>query len=308
MKTHLSPKELARAIGVSESSLKRWADGGRIRGYRTAGGHRRIELSEAVRFIRESAMPVREPQLLGLAELDGPLDLHADGTGQAGDPAHALDLALENGESAKARSILTAMYLAGQDVAAICDAAIAPAMHRLGELWQHRGDGIMIEHRATDICIGALNQLRALLPAPEADAPLALGGAPPGDPYLLPSLMAATVTAAEGWRATNLGPESPVDLLVDAAKGLGARLVWLSLSVAQPTEQIMREVGQLADQVREAGVSIVVGGRALPQPLKLTRPHLHVARSMTELAAFAKGLRVSREAPQARTTEAQDAG
>jgi excisionase family DNA binding protein len=54
MQNTLSPRELAAAVGVSESSLKRWADEGRVKVARTAGGHRRIELAEAVRFIRQS--------------------------------------------------------------------------------------------------------------------------------------------------------------------------------------------------------------------------------------------------------------
>ena len=54
MKSVLSPKELAAAIGVSESTLKRWADDGLIVFSRTAGGHRRIRLAEAIRFIREN--------------------------------------------------------------------------------------------------------------------------------------------------------------------------------------------------------------------------------------------------------------
>jgi len=37
----LSPRELAEALGVSESSLKRWVDAGKIAASRTEGGHRR---------------------------------------------------------------------------------------------------------------------------------------------------------------------------------------------------------------------------------------------------------------------------
>src|SRR4051794_17870331 len=66
-KTLLTPKELADAIGASESSLRRWVDGGRLRISRTAGGHRRIPVEEAVRFIRETGATLVRPEMLGLA-------------------------------------------------------------------------------------------------------------------------------------------------------------------------------------------------------------------------------------------------
>ena len=241
MKQYLSPKELAQAVGVSESSLKRWADDGRIRGYRTAGGHRRIDITEAVRFIRDSAMPVRDPQALGLPDVSGPIGVGAD------DPASPAMLrsALEAGEGDKVRAMLVSMYLGGQTVGELFDGPVADAMHALGELWRDRADGIMIEHRATDLCLGAIAQLRALLPPADDAAPVALGGAFSGDPYLLPSLMAATVLASEGFREMNLGPDTPAPVLVDAAQRAGARLVWVSVSVASSLAAVTDALGAL---------------------------------------------------------------
>src|SRR3954467_11206793 len=70
----LTPKQLADAIGASESSLRRWVDAGSIRMSRTAGGHRRIPVAEAIRFIRESGATVVRPDLLGLDEIGSPGD------------------------------------------------------------------------------------------------------------------------------------------------------------------------------------------------------------------------------------------
>ena len=64
---HLGPRQLGQALGVSESSVKRWADQGEIVTHRTSGGHRRIALAEAIRFIRESGLPVVDPGILGAA-------------------------------------------------------------------------------------------------------------------------------------------------------------------------------------------------------------------------------------------------
>ena len=80
MKRLLSPKELADAIGVSESSLKRWADAGRLQVARTEGGHRRIPIAEAVRFIRDTGAVVVRPDLLGLVGVPAVNDARAAST------------------------------------------------------------------------------------------------------------------------------------------------------------------------------------------------------------------------------------
>jgi len=63
--------EAAQALSVSVSTLRRWADAGRIGSVRTAGGHRRFPVSEVRRLNRQSALamlpavrrptPTREP-------------------------------------------------------------------------------------------------------------------------------------------------------------------------------------------------------------------------------------------------------
>src|SRR5215204_6409591 len=63
----LTTKDLAEAIGASESSLRRWTDSGAIKTARTPGGHRRIPRGEAIRFIRETRATVVRPEILGLA-------------------------------------------------------------------------------------------------------------------------------------------------------------------------------------------------------------------------------------------------
>ncbi len=51
--------EAADALGISTSSLRRWADTGRIRAVRTAGGHRRFPAGEIRRLNAESAVAQR---------------------------------------------------------------------------------------------------------------------------------------------------------------------------------------------------------------------------------------------------------
>lgn len=285
MKAVVSPKELAQAIGVSESSLKRWADDGRIKVARTAGGHRRIPIAEAIRFIRDTQAPLVHPEILGLLDVAaGQADRSATET-----ETDRLYGYLFNGQAREARDMIMSCYLRGESVAAICDGPIRGAMERIGELWQHDDAGVFLEHRATDICVQAVEQLRASLDVPN-EAPIALGGAPSGDAYILPSLAAATALSAEGFQTVNLGPETPLSTLVTAAKDRAARLVWLSISVVPKMPDWSNRVSALAAELDSIGARLAVGGQRHDARRLATAGNIFVGRSMVELVAFAKGL------------------
>jgi excisionase family DNA binding protein len=288
MKKTLSPKDLARAVGVSESSVKRWADEGLIQVARTAGGHRRITLSDAVRYIRSSGLPIVDPAALGIRDL---MKVPAEQITRPDSADQPLVQAISEGRGELACGLVLSMYLGGRSAAEICDGPITRAMHGVGDLWKHAPEGIIIEHRATDVALHALQQLRGLLPSPADDAPAATGGTPAGDPDLMPTLMAATVLAAEGWREENLGPTVPMHLLADAAAKHRASLVWLSVSVENAPEQIAAQIVELGGKLAEMEVVLAVGGRMLPPRPMILSHNVHVIGNMSELAAFARGLR-----------------
>src|SRR4051812_8816651 len=55
--TLLKTTQMARALGVSISTIKRWVDSGALRASRTVGKHRLIRLDEAVRFAKAQGLP-----------------------------------------------------------------------------------------------------------------------------------------------------------------------------------------------------------------------------------------------------------
>lgn len=282
----LSPKQLGEAIGVSESSLKRWADEGQLRVTRTAGGHRRIPIAEAIRFVRESGHPLVKPQVLGLTDL---AKYKAAPAERAATDDRLRD-ALLDGRASEVRAIVLSSYTSGMSVAEICDGPITAAMRYIGTLWRHSREGILIEHRASDLVAQSLHQLRSVVPAPEDNAPVAVGGSPDGDIYVLPTLMSATVIASVGWREVNLGPNTPLDVIADAAAKENAKLVWLAVSSERAAERVTSEAAGLAGLLADAGRTLVVGGRAWPKGVKLKAPNAQSLASMAELEAFARGL------------------
>ncbi len=290
MKTHLSPRELGAAIGVSNSSLKRWVDSGQIDAPKTAGGHRRIPIAEAVRFIRESGIKIVQPEALGL---------YAATAGETEQSVETLARLLNESKLTEASSFILSEYLAGNSFSTICDDLIQPVLKQIGELWLHGDEGIQIEHQAVDLLTRTINQLRNLIVTRE-NRPVAVGGAVENDPYILPSLMAATTLAFEGWQEINLGANTPLRVIDMAARQSQAQIVWLSIS-SDKARCTANDIMTLADALGKIGTQVVVGGRAVPH-LKASPDNLHHLSSMTALGAFAKGVAQTRTRSNGQTS------
>jgi methanogenic corrinoid protein MtbC1 len=249
---------------------------------RTAGGHRRIPLQEAVRFVRAEGYRVQDPVCFGVLCTNT----------QNGEEAPDLDVAvfdaLQMGDAERVRALITTAYLAGASVANLCDGPLRQAMQRLGELWKHGQDGIAVEHHATSICIQVVEQLRQFQQDPRADAPVAVGGGSAEDPYLVPSQMAGVVLTECGYRAINLGPHTPNNVLLAAVAKHKPVLVWRSLTGVMALEKAEQDLRDLAGKLGD--IPLVIGGRQAALIPTGAMPGVQTVGTMCELAAFARAL------------------
>ena len=280
MKT-LSPRDFAKAIGASESSVKRWVDDGAIPASRTTGGHRRIAVQDAIDYVRKHGIMVVRSDLLGLPEIR---------QAAGGDVVAAqLARALSEGQAEETRSLLLSSYMDGRTIASLCDGPIRDAMTRIGEMWTDDPRGVFIEHRATSICMEALDIMRVSI-IPTAKGPQAVGAACSGDSSVLPSLMAATVLESEGFRAVNLGADTPIDAFQHAVEHHAPTLTWLSVNHLTDQRSLTRDLRILIPWLGERRVQIVIGGRSAREIQLPASGNLFLAESMGELAALARGI------------------
>lgn len=286
MKNHFSPRELADAVGISESSIKRWADRGRIVTSRTQGGHRRIPLAEALKFVREMQADLIEPEALGLTGYISPRHLPLD------EPiADRMFTLLRDGREDDAIGLLQSLHLAGEPLAALIDGPMRESLAQVGELWRNDPDeGIYWEHRATQICIRALHRLRSLQLAPPSDAPVALGAAIDGDPYILPTLSAAVILQSIGYAAVDLGPDTPAASLASAIRDQRPALVWVSLTTPKLPKKLVGALARVAEASNEVGAALAVGGQELDAGIIRQIPGIFAGKTMVELSAFASAL------------------
>ncbi|HUM14050.1 MAG TPA: B12-binding domain-containing protein [Candidatus Nitrosotalea sp.] len=280
----LSPGRLAPLIGVSESTLKRWIDAGYLRAEKTVGGHRKIALADVVAFLRATGRPV--PSLEGLAALAE----HTDASAEAPPSPDTLADLLVRGDQRVARALVINPFLAGMPLDEILDGLVAPAMTQIGARWARGEVDVYQEHAATLRAWSILMELRGLLPTPSDDAPLALGGAPEGDPYLLPTLMAELMLTEMGWRTLNLGPNTPIASLGEAITRHSPRLVWISVTSVSPHPSFFAVYPRVVEAAESRGIKFAAGGQGLhPDMRNAVRASL-LGTHLAELRAFVRTL------------------
>ncbi len=283
MKDLVTPRQVAQAIDMSESSLKRWCDQGLIPTVRTAGGHRRLPVNGVLTFLRNSGFQLIHPELLGLPPST---------TGGQERKIHAerdrLRQALHAGDEEVCTEVVMNLYLAGIPMSRICDEVFVPIFDGIHETSANAQEAIYHERRACEICHRVLHEVRRAMPELSPTATIALGGTLEGDPFTLGSSMCEMILRENGWRACSLGAMLPFLSLRQAICDMRPKLVWLSVSVIHNLDQFLKEFNHLARLAMENQVALVIGGRAITPEISEQLSAAHYCDSFESLERFAQ--------------------
>lgn len=279
---YVSTAQVAQALGVSVTTVKRWVDDGVLPAHRTAGGHRKLLMADVLRLVREGDLPQADLSRLMPKKVSAtdPDQLAA----QMADATRTADVDL-------IRNVIHGAYNAGLPMEILADRVVAPAMMQLGHDWATGRLDVLHEHRVTQACVSALYELKALLrPNAERDRPVAVGGAPEHDYYILPSLFAKLTLLDAGWDAINLGPHTPTHALRTAVAEMSPQLVWLSITDLREPDRFLEDYRGLYQLCEGRGIAVAVGGRGITDHIRVRMPYTTYGDGMCQLAAFARSL------------------
>ncbi len=283
MDEQLTTRQVADALNVSESSVKRWCDQGAIPTIRTVGGHRRISSDAFRQFVEKTKRggpgmgePNAPPTSTSLATVE---ELSLE-----------FEKSILEGNEAACSGVLVKAYAESRAFATLADELIAPTFRRLGEMWTCGDIEIFQERRGCEICQRALHHLLRTLPAESAFAPMAVGGTPAGDHYSLSNQLTELVLRESDWGTRNLGSNLPLRTIAAAALKFGAKLVWLSVSHLEDEQRFVDEFAQFRQQL-PPHTPIVLGGRALHDQLRPKLQYTAHCDNLQQLTAFSRALR-----------------
>lgn len=284
MRNTVSPKQVARALEVSESSVKRWCDRGEIPAETTPGGHRRIPISGLLDFVKASGRPLVHPDLLGLRAASRP------GPRATRKIADRLRAALLLGSEQQVRAVLLDAHLCGHSASAIGDEIVGPVFCEIGDLWECGEAEVFQERHACELANRGIEQIRQLTHDVEMAAPLAIGGTVEGDYYALATSLVELTLRECGWHADSIGSNLPVETIAAAIRLRKPKLFWLSASHLSNEDGFVESVERLYEQFHDQ-TAIVVGGRALNDSLRHRLKRVTVCDNLRQLEQLAANLR-----------------
>ena len=278
--TYLKTRQVADALGVSVSSIKRWVDSGALAASRTMGKHRLVPLSEALQFARREQLP-----------MDGLLAL-ADPTQSPGIDdrlcARLLEM-LKAGDEREAAGLIIRAYQSGSGVVELADRLIRPTMERIGQGWFLGQWDIYEEHQATSLITSVLAGINsARIQASSSPQPIALGASPTGDSYILPRLLAEMIVREAGWDVRNLGGDLPLLSLATATRKYRPRLIFLSISRIDDRPQFINDYAYFYEAASQVNAAVILGGRALDPELRSRLVYASFGDRMAHLSEFAR--------------------
>jgi MerR family transcriptional regulator, light-induced transcriptional regulator len=259
----LTSKEAARVLGVSEASVKRWADSGLLPVEKTAGGHRRFR-PEDIAVIRRTGVSEEASDLLkksSAARLSArPAQVPALGPEREAELVEETFRMLVDGAAAELSALVVDLHLHGQTVAGIADGFLCPAMRRVGDLW-HSGElSVAQEHVATCTAMRGLKRLERVMSLTEERGMLALCCSVEEDFHELPVRLATLTLEAAGLEVLEMGMSTPFSALTEALERFRPRLVCVSSTILSSLDRSAREYADFNKAARRRRAQVVLGG------------------------------------------------
>ena len=254
----LNISALARRTGVAPDTLRKWEHRYAIlRPQRTSGGQRRYTEADVARV---EWLRARLDEGFRIGEASALLGGEATEVSGSPDELRVAILdAAERGDGEEAGRLLDQAFV----VSSLEDAltgVVAPLLHDVGEAWESGRFSVAQEHLVSGAVRTRLDRL--LADARGSVRGVAVLACASGEQHELGLLMVAVMMRADGWQVGYLGPNTPLADAVELAEVVGARVLGLSVGMADRLKQLAAELEELR---LPPGLTLVLGGRGVDE-------------------------------------------
>ena len=243
--------ELSRRTGVAPELLRAWERRyGLLRPARSDGGFRLYSDADE-RRVEQMRQHLRRglaaAEAARLAVEGGRSIERVDASPGLEAAAKRLRESLDSFDEARAQAVLDEL-LATFTVETLLSAVLLPYLAELGERWSSGEATVAQEHFASNLIRGRLLGIGRGWDS--GDGPRAVLACAPGELHDLGLIAFALILNRRGWRITYLGPDTPVESIVDTATRLEPDLVVVSATTRRRLTPLVEALTTLGRKTR----------------------------------------------------------
>jgi len=260
-KTILSTADVARLFNVTETTVKRWADGGTLKCQKTPGGHRKYEVKNVVEFAEKNNFdPVGTLAMPGDDAYGPALQVAVLERAFPALVRIYVEKALTSGR-ADLYNLFSFLYEHKIHLWELCDLIIRPGMIEIGERWVRGELGVNHEHRASYETLDALSKLHSNILRKPSNGRTALFSCLGEETHEIGLRCAFYLFESEGWITHYLGARMPLTAMVSAVREVRPHVVCISATGNDNSDTLRALLKETNAVVCEVGGKLLVGGR-----------------------------------------------
>jgi excisionase family DNA binding protein len=257
---YLSTEQVASLIKVTETTIKRWSDEGKIPCHKTLGGHRKFLMKEIIRFAEEHSYPLTGAISAPLSKRQSEILEFAVQTKNYSKIAKLFYEEALQGDRDGLYELLSYLCRHHIALATLGDEVIRPAMTRIGEEWRVGKLEVNQEHLASNSVLEALVRLNPDLHRKPINGLSAVCACAEGDHHQIGLRGLAYALEGEGWNVHYLGANTPTDTLKSFMKTMKPELICVSSTVISGKKQFVDRMSLIGEMAHSYRATFLVGG------------------------------------------------
>ncbi|HMQ69322.1 MAG TPA: helix-turn-helix domain-containing protein [Ignavibacteria bacterium] len=280
MKQTISSKKAAGYFNVNESTIKRWADSGALKCYRTEGGHRKFLLEDLKLYAKENNYVTSDFIFTGI---NGEYKNDVIGRNYKS-LIKKLKRNILSGDTEKTYGLLNTLYMNDFSLEEIFDYIVKETMIIIGKEWAEKTLNIENEHIATNTLIASLHQFERVISKRQNLNKSALCAGLENDYHEAGLLCVKITLEEEGWNVIYPGINLPFKSISDLVTKSKTDLICISSTYIKDQEDYIKKLNDLKKICKKTGSVLIVGGE---NKLKSDISEL-TCKSITELKSIIK--------------------
>lgn len=288
MSTLLSTHEVAILLNVTETTIKRWADEGRLPCSKTLGGHRKFDMENIIKFAEKNGIALSGvlPPPMTASQMDQ-LQLGII-TRNYQRIADVLFEEIMQSDREGVKDLFLYLFKHHIPFYIIADEIVRPALTKIGDLWEEGKIDVHQEHIASQVVTEALIRIAPDLHRKPSNGLSAAFACPEGELHDIGLRCLAYSFESEGWKIFYIGANTPAESIISFAKELKPDLFALSLTIVSDMNKIIDDFKKISDVIHSYGGKMIVGGFNIEGVSDIELNCERIVRSSYEALEFAR--------------------